>query len=67
MKYIYHYHLIQLLKDGSQNHQYGVLTRTAPIDSDEQYKSAIAYICESFNGRPEKCIVSSLSLLSHPA
>ncbi len=43
MKFIYHYHLIRPRKNGDQNHFFGVLHRTGPIDSVEEYSTAIQF------------------------
>jgi hypothetical protein len=64
MKYIYHYHLIRPRKNGDQNHFFGVLQRTGPIDSVEEYEGAIQFICKQHAIPKKEVIVSNMSLLS---
>lgn len=66
MQYIYHYHLIVPLRNGSTNHHCGALVRTAPIADSEDYQNAIAYLCKHHRAKVDNVIVSALSLLNPP-
>ena len=62
--YLYHYHLMVPLKDGSVNHSTGCISRDRKIDNSEDYKLAVEFICSIQKIKSKDTILSELSLLN---
>ncbi len=62
--YLYHYHLMVPLKDGSVTHCTGCISRDRKIDNSEEYESAIEFICSVQKRKLKETIISELSLLN---
>lgn len=66
MKYIYHYHMMTQCKNGSIDHHIGALERTAMIESVDEYRNAVVFLCKTHKTNPDNTIVTSLTLLNPP-